>query len=218
MRFTDWNTSCGVAFSFMYAGAVTSLFFLSKHVASMSHSFSSFPNDSAASIDPWYGHASPLQPKVRVKPGPPDLRPKTLAATMGAMQQRPRGFLAAWNSFRTASTAGSTAMSAPLKPKSEKFFATPNPPGMNSASWSAAFSFEMSTIAPRAIRADSTRTFRVSGISLPLVWLTTCACGLSTEYIVTVAPCRERPTSSETASVVSDPSYTPFPASSTAAR
>lgn len=46
-----------------------------------------------------------------------------------------------------------------MKICSYKFFAAPNPPGKIMASKSLALSFERSSICPRAIRADSTRTF-----------------------------------------------------------
>lgn len=43
----------------------------------------------------------------------------TLAARIGAMQVKPIGFLALWNSWRTVSTSGMTVHSTPLEAKSE---------------------------------------------------------------------------------------------------
>lgn len=43
----------------------------------------------------------------------------TFAARIGAMQVKPIGFLALWNSLRTVSTSGMTVQSTPLEAKSE---------------------------------------------------------------------------------------------------
>ena len=52
----------------------------------------------------------------------------TLAASMGAIQQRACGFPAAWNSVITRTTSGFTDISAPSNPNVERFLAAPKPP------------------------------------------------------------------------------------------
>ena len=112
----------------------------------------------------------------------------TLAARMGAMQQSATGFPAAWNSCRTLSTSGLTVISAPWKPKVDRFLAAPKPPGKRTASAASVVRSERGLGAQRAILADSTSTlgresrhpevrhpphFLAWSISSPLVWSTT---------------------------------------------
>jgi hypothetical protein len=72
----------------MYAGTVIILFFSSRTTSFISLSFKSFPKFCATSIDPAYGHSSPLLPRVNLHPGPPFYFPKNFAIKRGEIQQR----------------------------------------------------------------------------------------------------------------------------------
>jgi hypothetical protein len=52
----------------------------------------------------------------------------------GAIHESPMYLWAVWNSLRTAVMSSYTVISAPFTPKSQRFFAAPNPPGINTAS------------------------------------------------------------------------------------
>ena len=60
------------------------------------------------------------------------LAAKTIAATMGAMQQSPMGFFCSRNCLRTLATSSSTVGSS-LTPKVDRFLAAPKPPGRMTA-------------------------------------------------------------------------------------
>jgi len=100
--------------------------------------------------------------------------PRTLAAITGAMQMKPMGFFAAWISLMSLATSGFTVQSGPFTAKSQRFLAAPNPPGKMRASMSAAFTSFMFLMSPRAMRADSHRTFLDSPLGCPFVWSITC--------------------------------------------
>ena len=72
----------------MYAGAVIILFFSSKTTSFISLSNKSFPKFFATSIDPAYGHSSPLLPRVNLHPGPPFYFPKSFDINNGEIQHR----------------------------------------------------------------------------------------------------------------------------------
>ena len=92
--------------------------------------------------------------------------PNTFAASIGAMQHKAIGFPDSLNSFKTLSTSGSTVISVPLKAKSLRFLAAPNPPGITKASMSdVALRSESFSTAPRDILALSMSTFLFSGNS-----------------------------------------------------
>jgi len=70
-----------------------------------------------------------------------------------------------------------------------------------------AFTVAMSRIAPRAIRADSTRTLRVApSTTWPLRWSTTCICGASGAQRTASAPRRSSASRVSTDSWISAPS------------
>ena len=132
--------------------------------------------------------ASQAAPMVRVTPG------ISLAPMVGLMQMKPMGLPASRVSRTMRATSASTSMSVPTKAKLHRFLAAPKPPGKTRASnWSACTSAR-SVILPRAIRADSTSTLRVSGISSPVMWLSTWAWSLLGAVISTSAPARSRQT------------------------
>lgn len=75
---------------------------------------------------------------------------------------------AAAKALARASTSGCTSHWSPLKAKSLRFFAAPKPPGTTSASKSSTLASRTSFTSPRAMRADSTSTLRLSAISSPV--------------------------------------------------
>jgi len=93
-------------------------------------------------------------PMVTVTPS----EPKSLAAMTGEMQMNPIGLPAARTSRASRSTWGMTFMAFPSTANVQRFLAAPNPPTKMRASRSPAPTEAMSTIWPRTIRADSTRT------------------------------------------------------------
>mmetsp|Transcript_24287 Transcript_24287/g.79112 ORF Transcript_24287/g.79112 Transcript_24287/m.79112 type:complete len:203 (-) Transcript_24287:10-618(-) len=136
------------------------------------------------------------------------------------MQQRPIGFLAAWKARIAVSSDGSTAISAASPCATvawlHRFLAAPNPPGTMSAAYSVGSREVSGAICPRAMRADSTRTFLGAESSSPFVWSTTWCCTMSGAKHAGAKPAAETCTRVATASVISEPSYTPLPASTTA--
>mmetsp|Transcript_11532 Transcript_11532/g.36860 ORF Transcript_11532/g.36860 Transcript_11532/m.36860 type:complete len:248 (+) Transcript_11532:65-808(+) len=203
--------------SHMKAGVVTTLLAASTWTSVTSFSTCCAPHFSMAAAVSAYGQRSLLVALPTVSSTPA----MHLAASTGAMQQKPMGFPAWLKSWMTRSTSGCTVKSG-WKAKVDKFLATPKPPGKMTASNSLANRRLKLWILPRAMRADSSSTLRCDSgghSTRVLLWCRMwCRCSMSGAKKDTSAPAFCRWISTDDASMTSLPSNTPQPERTTATR